>query len=136
MDRSEIRTGAVLAIVASYTMIALDISIVITALCSPVRMCMHRRLDRTRAVRRRCARYRVNPSASNDLDETSALLHIANLRRKIEPASGERLIHTDHGVGYCLADVHPEMHNTSTACGRSDRSRTRSQSRFRVTHLI
>jgi two-component system, OmpR family, KDP operon response regulator KdpE len=26
--------------------------------------------------------------------------HIANLRRKIEPASGARLIRTDHGVGY------------------------------------
>jgi two-component system, OmpR family, KDP operon response regulator KdpE len=34
--------------------------------------------------------------------------HIANLRRKIEPTDGERLIHTDHGVGYRLADVHPE----------------------------
>jgi two-component system KDP operon response regulator KdpE len=34
--------------------------------------------------------------------------HIANLRRKIEPADGERLIHTGHGVGYRLADVHPE----------------------------
>jgi two-component system, OmpR family, KDP operon response regulator KdpE len=34
--------------------------------------------------------------------------HIANLRRKIEPAGGERLIQTDHGVGYRLADVHPE----------------------------
>ena len=34
--------------------------------------------------------------------------HIANLRRKIEPADGERLIHTDHGIGYRLADVHPE----------------------------
>jgi two-component system KDP operon response regulator KdpE len=33
--------------------------------------------------------------------------HIANLRRKIEPADGECLIHTDHGVGYHLADVHP-----------------------------
>ena len=33
--------------------------------------------------------------------------HIANLRRKIETADGERLIHTDHGVGYRLADVHP-----------------------------
>jgi two-component system, OmpR family, KDP operon response regulator KdpE len=33
--------------------------------------------------------------------------HIANLRRKIEPADGERLIHTDHGVGYHLADVLP-----------------------------
>ena len=34
--------------------------------------------------------------------------HIANLRRKIEPADGGRLIHTDHGVGYRLADVHPK----------------------------
>jgi two-component system KDP operon response regulator KdpE len=34
--------------------------------------------------------------------------HIANLRRKIEPADGGHLIHTDHGVGYRLADVHPE----------------------------
>ena len=34
--------------------------------------------------------------------------HIANLRRKIEPADGERLIHTDPGVGYRLADAHPD----------------------------
>ena len=34
--------------------------------------------------------------------------HIANLRRKIEPAGGKRLIHTDHGVGYRLAGIHPE----------------------------
>ena len=34
--------------------------------------------------------------------------HIANLRRKIEPTDGERLIQTDHGVGYRLADMHPE----------------------------
>jgi Transcriptional regulatory protein, C terminal len=34
--------------------------------------------------------------------------HIANLRRKIEPADGVSLIHTDHGVGYRLADVHPD----------------------------
>jgi two-component system KDP operon response regulator KdpE len=34
--------------------------------------------------------------------------HIANLRRKIEPADGGPLIHTDHGVGYRLADVRPE----------------------------
>ena len=34
--------------------------------------------------------------------------HIANLRRKIEPADGERLIHTDHGLGYRLAAVHPD----------------------------
>jgi two-component system, OmpR family, KDP operon response regulator KdpE len=30
--------------------------------------------------------------------------HIANLRRKIEPPDGVRLIHTDHGVGYRLTD--------------------------------
>jgi two-component system KDP operon response regulator KdpE len=41
--------------------------------------------------------------------------HIANLRRKIEPPDGERLIHTDHRVGYRLADVHPP----STTRGRS-----------------
>ncbi len=34
--------------------------------------------------------------------------HIANLRRKIEPAAGGCLIHTDHGVGYRLADGQPE----------------------------
>jgi two-component system KDP operon response regulator KdpE len=34
--------------------------------------------------------------------------HIANLRRKIEPADGVRLIHTEHGVGYRLADAHPD----------------------------
>jgi two-component system KDP operon response regulator KdpE len=34
--------------------------------------------------------------------------HIANLRRKIDPATGGRLIRTDHGVGYRLADVHPK----------------------------
>jgi two-component system KDP operon response regulator KdpE len=34
--------------------------------------------------------------------------HIANLRRKIEPTDGTRLIHTDHGVGYRLADTPPE----------------------------
>jgi two-component system KDP operon response regulator KdpE len=34
--------------------------------------------------------------------------HVANLRRKIEPTDGERLIYTDHGVGYRFASVHPE----------------------------
>jgi two-component system, OmpR family, KDP operon response regulator KdpE len=34
--------------------------------------------------------------------------HIANLRRKIEPADGERVIRTAHRVGYRLADVHAE----------------------------
>jgi two-component system KDP operon response regulator KdpE len=34
--------------------------------------------------------------------------HIANLRRKIEPADAGRFIHTDHGVGYRFADMHPE----------------------------
>jgi two-component system KDP operon response regulator KdpE len=33
--------------------------------------------------------------------------HIANLRHKIELADGERLIHTNHGIGYRLADAHP-----------------------------
>ena len=35
--------------------------------------------------------------------------HIANLRRKIEPANGGRLIHTDHGVGYRLAVRSPPV---------------------------
>lgn len=34
--------------------------------------------------------------------------HMTNLRRKIEPADGVPLIHTDHGAGHRLADVHPE----------------------------
>jgi two-component system, OmpR family, KDP operon response regulator KdpE len=34
--------------------------------------------------------------------------HIANLRRKIEPAGAEPLIHTDRGVGYRLAGVRPK----------------------------
>jgi two-component system KDP operon response regulator KdpE len=34
--------------------------------------------------------------------------HIANLRRKIEPADGRCLIHTDHGVGYRLSEPSPK----------------------------
>ena len=34
--------------------------------------------------------------------------HIANLRRKIEPSDGARLIHTGHGVGYRLMDWPPD----------------------------
>jgi two-component system, OmpR family, KDP operon response regulator KdpE len=34
--------------------------------------------------------------------------HIANLRRKIEPANGKCLIHADHGLGYRFVDAHPE----------------------------
>jgi two-component system KDP operon response regulator KdpE len=30
--------------------------------------------------------------------------HVANLRRKVEPAEGPRLIHTEPGVGYRLTD--------------------------------
>ena len=42
-------------------------------------------------------------------DATQTLrAHIANLRRKIEPADGGRLIHTERGVGYRLADIQPE----------------------------
>jgi two-component system KDP operon response regulator KdpE len=41
------------------------------------------------------------PAWSND---TATLrTHVANLRRKIEPAGGERLIRTDPGVGYRIA---------------------------------
>jgi two-component system KDP operon response regulator KdpE len=47
-------------------------------------------------------------------DRQTLRAHIANLRRKIEPAHGERLIHTDHGVGYRLADLHAH----SARCGR------------------
>ncbi len=37
-------------------------------------------------------------------DDTATLrTHVANLRRKIEPAEGERLIRTDPGVGYRIA---------------------------------
>src|SRR3954454_23088053 len=32
----------------------------------------------------------------------------ASLQRKIEPTDNKRLIHTDHGVDYRLADVHAE----------------------------
>jgi DNA-binding winged helix-turn-helix (wHTH) protein len=32
-------------------------------------------------------------------------VHIANLRRKLEPADGVRLIRTDHRVGYRLEDT-------------------------------
>ena len=39
-------------------------------------------------------------------DRQTLRAHIANLRRKIEPAEGDRLIHTDHGVGYRLANTH------------------------------
>ena len=38
---------------------------------------MHQRLDRTRAERRRRARYRVNPSANNDLDDMSCFCKVA-----------------------------------------------------------
>jgi two-component system KDP operon response regulator KdpE len=34
--------------------------------------------------------------------------HIANLRHKIESADGAPLIHTNHGLGYRLADAHPQ----------------------------
>jgi two-component system KDP operon response regulator KdpE len=56
--------------------------------------------------------------------------HIANLRGKIEPAYGARLIHTDHGVGYRLADADPD----AAARGRPveeliDRTRWRSGTR-------
>jgi DNA-binding winged helix-turn-helix (wHTH) protein len=37
-------------------------------------------------------------------DRQTLRAHIANLRRKIEPTEGVRLIRTDHRVGYRLAD--------------------------------
>jgi two-component system KDP operon response regulator KdpE len=43
------------------------------------------------------------------LDDSQLLrAHIANLRRKIERPEGVRLIRTDHGVGYRLADAGPD----------------------------
>jgi two-component system KDP operon response regulator KdpE len=36
-------------------------------------------------------------------DTATLRTHVANLRRKIEPAAGERLIRTDPGVGYRIA---------------------------------
>jgi two-component system KDP operon response regulator KdpE len=37
-------------------------------------------------------------------DDTATLrTHVANLRRKVEPADGERLIRTDPGIGYRIA---------------------------------
>lgn len=48
--------------------------------------------------------------------------HIANLRRKIEPTDGGTLIHTEHGVGYRLTEMHPERARRDVP-GKSDRSR-------------
>jgi two-component system KDP operon response regulator KdpE len=36
-------------------------------------------------------------------DTATLRTHVANLRRKIEPPDGERLIRTDPGVGYRIA---------------------------------
>jgi two-component system KDP operon response regulator KdpE len=44
--------------------------------------------------------------AAYDEDRQTLRAHIANLRRKLEPAGGPPLIRTDHGVGYRLADIH------------------------------
>jgi two-component system, OmpR family, KDP operon response regulator KdpE len=54
--------------------------------------------------------------------------HIANLRRKIERADGTRLIHTDHRVGYRLADLHPDQTDPkSPAAEARDRELIRSR---------
>jgi two-component system KDP operon response regulator KdpE len=54
--------------------------------------------------------------------------HIANLRRKIEPTDGERLIHTDHGIGYRLADVQPDRARDGRPAEEAiDRDLTRSR---------
>jgi two-component system, OmpR family, KDP operon response regulator KdpE len=56
--------------------------------------------------------------------------HIANLRRKIEPADGGRLIHTDHGVGYRLADAdHDGVTRGGPVEELIDRTRLRSATR-------
>ena len=44
--------------------------------------------------------------------------HIANLRRKIEPADAEPLIRTDHGVGYRFADSPPRPQPLRVVAGR------------------
>ena len=44
--------------------------------------------------------------------------HMANLRRKIEPAGGPRLIHNDHGVGYRLSGLQPEGRTRPSAMQR------------------
>jgi len=36
-------------------------------------------------------------------DTATLRTHVANLRRKVEPAGGERLIRTDPGIGYRIA---------------------------------
>ena len=44
--------------------------------------------------------------------------HIANLRRKIEPADAEPLIRTDHGVGYRFADSPPRPQPLRVVAGQ------------------
>jgi two-component system KDP operon response regulator KdpE len=39
-------------------------------------------------------------------DSPTLRTHIANLRRKIEPVGGMRLIRTHHGAGYRLSNLH------------------------------
>jgi two-component system KDP operon response regulator KdpE len=41
-------------------------------------------------------------------DRQTLRTHIANLRRKVEPAEGQPLIGTHHGVGYRITDSHSE----------------------------
>jgi two-component system KDP operon response regulator KdpE len=41
-------------------------------------------------------------------DRPTLRTHVANLRRKLEPAEGLPLIDTQHGVGYRFTDSHPE----------------------------
>jgi hypothetical protein len=43
---------------------------------------------------------------------------MANLRRKIEPAGGPQLIHTDHGVGYRFSGLQPEAATRQSAMQR------------------
>ena len=63
--------------------------------------------NRGRLLTHNALLHQVWGAAYTDARQTLRV-HIANLRRKIEPADGQRLIHTDHGIGYRLADGHSE----------------------------
>ena len=70
--------------------------------------------------------------------KADAAAHIANLRRKIDPVDGRRLIQTGHRVGYRLvdsrsprcvrthgrlgADADPAAEGVARACCRAQRS--------------
>jgi two-component system, OmpR family, KDP operon response regulator KdpE len=63
--------------------------------------------NRGRLLTQNSLSQRVWGAAYTDARQTLRA-NIANLRRKIEPADGPPVIHTEHRVGYLLADVDPE----------------------------